>query len=53
MVLASSNETYCTVLVSYGDKSFNGNQIKEALEGGKEKDKREAMKKCVYICISA
>lgn len=52
MVLASSNETYCTVLVSYGDKSFNGNQIKEALEGGKEKDKREAMKKCVYMMLN-
>lgn len=51
MVLAGQTETYCTVLVSY-DKSFNGNQIKEALESGKEKEKREAMKKCVYMMLN-
>ena len=51
MVLAGQTETYCTVLVSY-DKAFNANQIKEALEGGGAKEKREAMKKCVYLMLN-
>ncbi|QDZ25483.1 subunit beta of coatomer [Chloropicon primus] len=51
MVLAGQTETYCTVLVSY-DKQVNGNQIQEALEGGSSKDKREAMKKCVYMMLN-
>eukprot|EP00216_Chloropicon_sp_CCMP2111_P006079 CAMPEP_0198237456 /NCGR_PEP_ID=MMETSP1446-20131203/3304_1 /TAXON_ID=1461542 ORGANISM="Unidentified sp, Strain CCMP2111" /NCGR_SAMPLE_ID=MMETSP1446 /ASSEMBLY_ACC=CAM_ASM_001112 /LENGTH=971 /DNA_ID=CAMNT_0043919623 /DNA_START=94 /DNA_END=3009 /DNA_ORIENTATION=+ len=44
-------ETYCTVLVSY-EKNFNTNQIKDALEKGSEKEKREAMKKCVYLMLN-
>mmetsp|Transcript_15168 Transcript_15168/g.38482 ORF Transcript_15168/g.38482 Transcript_15168/m.38482 type:complete len:938 (-) Transcript_15168:2260-5073(-) len=51
MVLAGQTETYCTVLVSY-DKEFNANQIKDALESGSEKEKREAMKKCVYMMLN-
>jgi len=51
MSLAGQTETYCTVLVSY-DKAANANQVKEALESGKEKEKREAMKKCVYMMLN-
>lgn len=51
MTLSGQTETYCTVLVSY-DKPANANQIKEALEGGNEKEKREAMKKCVYMMLN-
>ncbi len=45
--MLGQTESHCTVLVNY-EKPFNNNQIKESLEGGDEKAKREAMKKCVY-----
>lgn len=49
--MLGQTESHCTVLVNY-EKPFNNNQIKESLEGGDEKAKREAMKKCVYLMLN-
>ena len=44
-------ENFCTVLVNYENQS-SPNEIKNKLEGGSEREKREAMKQCVYMMLN-